>query len=75
MSRVIDVLISDGFNPQSKPPTQTPERAQRLEALDEVEEWQMLMGHYCYVMATRGALLASMLQGVEGLEERRPGHA
>lgn len=36
-----------------------------------MEEWQMLMGHYCYVTATRGALLASMLQGVEGLEERQ----
>jgi hypothetical protein len=49
----------------------TPRRAQRLEGLDEVEEWQMLMGHYCYVTATRGALLAPMLQGVEGLEERQ----
>lgn len=46
-------------------------RAQRLEALDEVEEWQMLIGHYCYVLATRGALLDSLLAGVEGFEERR----
>lgn len=49
-------------------------RAQRLETLDEVEEWQMLMGHYCYVTATRGALLDSLLAGVEGFEERRRAH-
>lgn len=45
-------------------------RAQRLETLDEVEEWRMLMGHYCYVTATRGAaLLGSLLRDVEGFQE------
>jgi hypothetical protein len=50
--------------------TKKKHRAQRLEFLDEVEEWQMLMGHYCYVTASRGALLGSFLRGVEGFEER-----
>lgn len=45
-------------------------RAQRLETLDEVEEWRMLMGHYCCVTATRGAaLLGSLLRDVEGFQE------
>ncbi len=29
----------------------------------------MLMGHYCYVTATRGSMLGSLLQGIEGFDE------
>ncbi|TFJ85636.1 hypothetical protein NSK_003144 [Nannochloropsis salina CCMP1776] len=43
-------------------------KAATLEHLDEVEEWQMLMGHYCYVVATRGAAMKGFLQGQPGFK-------
>lgn len=36
-------------------------RVSRLEMMDEVEEWHMLMSHYCLTVALKGTLFASVV--------------
>lgn len=40
-------------------------RVSRLAMLDELEEWQMLLEHYCIMLAVRDAEGSSMLEGLE----------
>ena len=36
-------------------------RVAKLEIFDELEEWRLLMAHYCFTVAVRGSLLRSLL--------------
>ena len=36
-------------------------RIAKLEIFDEIEEWQMLMGHYSLTVAVKGTMLLSVL--------------
>ena len=35
-------------------------RVYKLEIFDEMEEWNLLLSHYCLTVATRGSLLAAV---------------
>jgi hypothetical protein len=36
-------------------------RVAKLEIFDELEEWRLLMAHYCFTVAVRGSLLRPLL--------------
>jgi [phosphatase 2A protein]-leucine-carboxy methyltransferase len=42
------------------------ERVERLEWLDEVEEWKLLASHYCVAWGWKGALFDEAWRGLEG---------
>lgn len=44
------------------------QRVARIEPLDEVEEWDLIMTHYCFVVASRGAAASAFFKSLR-LEE------
>ncbi|TKA66261.1 hypothetical protein B0A55_08424 [Friedmanniomyces simplex] len=42
------------------------ERIEKLEWLDEVEEWKLLASHYCVAWGCRGELFGEAWQGIDG---------
>ena len=43
-------------------PEELKKKIQKLEIFDEVEEWNLLMAHYCLTVATKGSVLHNLLQ-------------
>lgn len=43
------------------------ERVEKLEWLDEIEEWKLLASHYCIAWASRGATFDAVWSGLDGV--------
>jgi len=43
------------------------ERVEKLEWLDEIEEWKLLAGHYCVAWGWRGEVFGQAWHGLDGL--------